>query len=111
MTGITLSVFPDTRAPPTVDDVTDATTPADLDRTDPEGAIAAAAKRCSNGGRWGADDVLGTLNHLDAAKRVEGARLVRRGVSFSLAQSFDMNGPQRGWRRRTNPVHTMLDTG
>jgi kynurenine formamidase len=23
----------------------------------------------------------------------------------------DMDGPQRGWRRRTNPVHTMLDTG
>ena len=22
-----------------------------------------------------------------------------------------MNGPQLGWRRRTNPVHTMLDTG
>jgi hypothetical protein len=42
---------------------------------------------------------------------VEGARLVRRGVSFSLAQPFDMNGPQTGWRRRTNPVHTMLDTG
>src|SRR3712207_4720093 len=39
------------------------------------------------------------------------ARLVRRGVSFSLAQSFDANGPQKGWRRRTNPVHTMLDTG
>ena len=32
-------------------------------------------------------------------------------MSFSLAQSFDMNGPQKGWRRRTNPVHTMLDTG
>ena len=46
---------------------------ADLDRTDPEGAIAAAAKRCSNWGRWGADDVLGTLNFLDEAKRVEGA--------------------------------------
>ncbi|HEY4631115.1 MAG TPA: cyclase family protein [Blastococcus sp.] len=82
-----------------------------LDRTDPEGAIAAAAKRCSNWGRWGADDVLGTLNFLDGAKRREGAALVRRGVSFSLAQSFDMNGPQKGWRRRTNPVHTMLDTG
>jgi hypothetical protein len=26
-------------------------------------------------------------------------------------QSFDMDGPQKGWRRRTNPVHTMLDTG
>ena len=111
MSGITHLVFPDDPAPPTVGTVPDATTPPELDRTDPEGAIAAAAKRCSNWGRWGADDVLGTLNFLDEAKRVEGARLVRRGVSFSLAQSFDANGPQRGWRRRTNPVHTMLDTG
>src|SRR3954465_6060421 len=89
----------------------DAITPADLDRSDPESAIAAAAKRCSNWGRWGADDVLGTLNFLDEAKRREGAALVRRGASFSLSQRFDMNGPQKGWRRRTNPVHTMLDTG
>jgi kynurenine formamidase len=86
------------------------TTP-DLDRRDPAGAIAAAAKRVSNWGRWGADDVLGTLNFLDEAKRAEGARLVRRGTAFSLAQSFDSDGPQKGWRRRTNPVHTMLDTG
>ncbi|MDX3520483.1 cyclase family protein [Streptomyces scabiei] len=84
---------------------------APLDPTDAEGAIAEAAKRCSNWGRWGEDDVLGTLNLLDEAKRREGAALVRRGVSFSLSQSFDMNGPQKGWRRRTNPVHTMLDTG
>jgi kynurenine formamidase len=83
----------------------------DMDRTDPEGAVAAAAKRCSNWGRWGPADVLGTLNFLDDAKRREGAALVRRGASFSLAQSFDANGPQKGWRRRTNPVHTMLDTG
>jgi kynurenine formamidase len=82
-----------------------------LDQTDPEGAIAAAAERCSNWGRWGADDVLGTLNHLDDAKRRQGAALVRRGVSFSLSQSFDADGPQKGWRRRTNPIHTMLDTG
>ncbi|OPG09010.1 cyclase [Microbispora sp. GKU 823] len=82
-----------------------------MDPADPEGAIATAAKRNSNWGRWGDDDVLGTLNFLDEAKRREGAALVRRGVSFSLAQSFDMNGPQKGWRRRTNPVHTMLDTG
>ena len=33
------------------------------------------------------------------------------GRSFSLSQAFDMDGPQKGWRRRTNPVHTMLDTG
>lgn len=82
-----------------------------LDRTDPEGSIAEAAKAYSNWGRWGADDVLGTLNFLDEAKRREAATLIRRGASFSLAQSFDMNGPQKGWRRRTNPVHTMLDTG
>ena len=86
-------------------------TPKQLDRTDPAGAIAAAAKRCSNWGRWGADDVLGTLNFLDEAKRIEGASLIRRGVTFSLAQRFDANGPQKGWRRRTNPVHTMLSSG
>jgi kynurenine formamidase len=85
--------------------------PDELDPTDPEGAIAAAAKRCSNWGRWGADDVLGTLNFLTEDKRVEGAGLVRRGVSFSLSQAFDTDGPQKGWRRRTNPVHTMTDTG
>jgi hypothetical protein len=82
-----------------------------LDRADPEGAIAAAAAACSNKGRWGAEDVLGTMNFLTDAKRREGAALVQRGASFSLAQRFDTHGPQRGWRRRTNPVHTMLDTG
>ncbi|MFG2248005.1 cyclase family protein [Spirillospora sp. NPDC048823] len=76
-----------------------------------EKAIAEAAREYSNWGRWGEDDVRGTLNFLDEAKRVQAAGLVRRGVSFSLSQRFDMNGPQRGWRRRTNPVHTMLDTG
>ncbi|ROO85684.1 putative cyclase [Actinocorallia herbida] len=82
-----------------------------LDRTDPEGEIAKAAAKYSNWGRWGEDDVRGTVNFLTEVKRREAAALVRRGVSFSLAQSFDMNGPQKGWRRRTNPVHTMLDTG
>jgi kynurenine formamidase len=69
------------------------------------------ARECSNAGRWGAQDVLGTMNFLDDAKRREGAALVRRGAAFSLAQPFDANGPQRGWQRRTNPVHTMLSTG
>lgn len=82
-----------------------------MNRTDPEGAIAEAAKACSNWGRWGEDDRLGTVNFLDEAKRREGAALIRRGASFSLSQRFDINGPQKGWRRRTNPVHTMLDTG
>jgi kynurenine formamidase len=82
-----------------------------IDRTDPEAAIAEAAKACSNWGRWGEDDVLGTLNFLDEAKRREGAALIRDGASFSLSLRFDTDGPQKGWRRRTNPVHTMLATG
>jgi kynurenine formamidase len=85
--------------------------PDQLDRTDPEGAIAATAARVSNWGRWGDDDVLGTMNLLTDARRREAAGLVRTGRSYSLSQSFDMDGPQKGWRRRTNPVHTMLDTG
>ncbi|QGN57736.1 cyclase family protein [Nostocoides sp. HKS02] len=86
-------------------------TPDQLDPTDPAGAIAAAAKRVSNWGRWGADDVRGTMNFLSQEKRRSAAALVVTGRSFSLSQSFDMDGPQKGWRRRTNPIHVMLDTG
>ena len=80
-------------------------------RGDPLGSIADAAAAYSNWGRWGEDDALGTLNFIDAAKRIEAAALVRTGEAFSLSQPFDTNGPQKGWRRRTNPVHTMTDTG
>ncbi|WP_243075341.1 cyclase family protein [Microbacterium sp. SS28] len=85
--------------------------PADLDRQKPEAEIAARAEAFRNWGRWGEDDRLGTLNFIDEAKRVEAAALVRTGRVISLSQSFDMNGPQKGWRRRTNPVHLMMDTG
>lgn len=81
------------------------------DRASALASIEAAAARFNNWGRWGEDDVLGTLNFLDDSKRREGAALVRTGQMFSLSQPFDTNGPQRGWRRRNNPVHTMLDTG
>ncbi|MCW4385149.1 cyclase family protein [Salinibacterium sp. SYSU T00001] len=82
-----------------------------VDRNDPEGTIARIVAAHSNVGRWGEDDVLGTVNFVDDAMRADAAGLIRRGVTFSLSQSFDMDGPQKGWRRRTNPVHTMLDTG
>ncbi len=39
----------------------------------------------SNWGRWGKDDELGTLNLIDRKKRLAAARLVRRGISVSLA--------------------------
>jgi kynurenine formamidase len=82
-----------------------------LDRNDPDGEISRRGKAYRNWGRWGEDDVLGTLNFIDAAKRQQAAALVRDGDVTSLSQPFDMNGPQKGWRRRTNPIHTMLDTG
>jgi kynurenine formamidase len=79
--------------------------------SDPEVAIREAGKRYSNWDRWGADDSRGTVNHLDADLRARAAGLVRRGQSFSLALPFDANGPQFGWKRRVNPVHTMMSTG
>lgn len=85
--------------------------PDGIDRTDPEAEIASRAEAYRNWGRWGEDDVLGTLNFIDSAKRLEAAALVRDGDVISLSQSFDTDGPQKGWRRRTNPVHTMTDTG
>jgi len=84
---------------------------AGFDPAEPAQAVAATAARCSNWGRWGADDTLGTLNFLDDSMRVRAASLVRDGTAHSLAQGFSADGPQTGWRRRTNPVHTMLDTG
>jgi kynurenine formamidase len=87
------------------------TDPARLDRSDPAGEVARAAEAYRNWGRWGEDDRLGTANLITDADRAAAAGLVRRGRAFSLSQRFDTNGPQNGWRRRFNPVHTMLDTG
>ncbi|OUC76123.1 cyclase [Gordonia lacunae] len=86
-------------------------TAAPLDRLDPSGAVAAAAARCSNVGRWGPDDVLGTLNLVDDSCRVRAAQLVRTGETISLSLPFDTAGPQNGWRGRTNPIRTMLTSG
>jgi kynurenine formamidase len=81
------------------------------DPAKPEEAVASVVARVSRWGRWGADDVLGSLNLLTPAKRLEGAACVRTGESYSLSQPFDEAGPQHGWKKRTNPVHTMLGTG
>jgi kynurenine formamidase len=43
----------------------------------------------SNWGRWGADDQLGTLNLITEKKRKSAARLVKKGISVSLA--LDLN--------------------
>lgn len=82
-----------------------------LDPADPDTAIAEAARRYSNWGRWGATDAVGTMNFITDAHRARAAGLVRRGASFSLSILFDSDGPQTGWRGRINPIHTMTDTG
>ena len=76
-----------------------------------EEELAAARAAYRNWGRWGEDDVLGTLNFIDDARRAHAAGLVRRGRAISLALEFNEDGPQRGFRGRINPVHYMRDTG
>ena len=43
----------------------------------------------SNWGRWGDDDELGTLNLITPEKRKQAARLVRTGISVSLARNTE----------------------
>ena len=44
-------------------------------------------RELNNWGRWGADDELGTMNLISAAKTREAAALVRRGITVSLAHN------------------------
>jgi kynurenine formamidase len=74
-------------------------------------ALAEARRKYRNWGRWGPDDVLGTLNFIDEGKRAQAAGLARHGRAFSLAMEFNRDGPRSDARGRGNPVHTMLDSG
>src|ERR1700722_18429833 len=44
------------------------------------------AERCSNWGRWGSDDEIGTLNFITPGKRVAAAQLVRLGHAVSISR-------------------------
>jgi len=66
--------------------------------------------RCSNWGRWGADDERGTLNLITEAAVARAVAAIRRGKVFDLGISFDEKGPQPG-RQRSNPVRLMSETG
>jgi kynurenine formamidase len=69
------------------------------------------ADQCSNWGRWGPDDELGTLNHIQPADVVAATRLVRDGRVFSLSIPVDEAGPQAGVLGRFNPIHLMFRDG
>jgi kynurenine formamidase len=68
-------------------------------------------RKCSNWGRWGPDDELGTLNYITPEVIVKATRLARRGVTLSLAIPLDSTGPQINQPRRFNPIHRMILTG
>ena len=83
-----------------------------MDITQGREAIYAAAKTLSNWGRWGAEDQIGTLNHVTPADVAAAATLIRRGRVFAMGIPLDRNGPQSGlFGGRWNPIHTMLATG
>ena len=69
------------------------------------------AARCTNWGRWGADDELGTLNHIRPEDVAAAAGLVKSGRTFSLSIPLDENGPQTGGFGRFNPIHLMIRDG
>ncbi len=75
--------------------------------------VDAATRDCSNWGKWGPDDEIGTLNYITPEDVVAAAQLVRRGQTFALSIPLDNTGPQEPNRftRRFNPIHTMLATG
>jgi kynurenine formamidase len=62
------------------------TTSRARDLTDDE--LTALFERCSNTGRWGADDELGTLNYVTPAKRMAAAQLVRSGEVVSIGRDI-----------------------
>src|ERR1700742_1557332 len=68
-------------------------------------------ERCSNWGRWGSDDQLGTVNLITQAKIREAAALVKVGKTISLTMPYDGHGPQNGYLGRTNPHLYQLTSG
>src|SRR5579871_6098085 len=67
-------------------------------------------KQLSNWGRWGADDCVGTLNHITAERVLAAAGAIRSGRIVNLGLPLSSAGPQVGIGGRINPVHHMSMT-
>ena len=50
--------------------------------------LEAMFRRCSNAGKWGPNDELGTLNYITPAKRIAAAKLVKTGEVVSVARDL-----------------------
>jgi kynurenine formamidase len=68
-------------------------------------------QRCSNWGRWGPDDQLGTVNLITPDKVREAAALAKAGKTISLTMPYDASGPQNGFLNRSNPHLYQLLSG
>ena len=64
---------------------------------------------CSNWGRWGPDDELGTLNYITAAHRRAAAQTVREGVSVSCARLIPTTRVEDDFH--SPPLHFMTASG
>jgi kynurenine formamidase len=67
-------------------------------------------KQCTNWGRWGENDSLGTMNHVGPEQVRRAAALVEHGVTVSCSLPYDQRGPQTG-TLRANPRNVMTATG
>jgi hypothetical protein len=59
-------------------------------------AIKEASEKLSNWGRWGKDDMSGTLNHVTPQDIVEAGKLIKQGKSFALGIPLDPPGRRLG---------------
>ncbi|MEU5837080.1 cyclase family protein [Streptomyces diacarni] len=75
-----------------------------------EYAFKEAGRELSNWGRWGEEDELGTLNLVTPRTVRQAVESVRTGRRYELSIPVGSTGPQTGWMRRINPVHTMTVT-
>ena len=67
--------------------------------------------RVRNWGRWGADDQLGTLNHITPEALAYAGKMIRKGKAISCGVPFNAQGPQGAHGLRRNPIHLMTIDG
>jgi kynurenine formamidase len=90
---------------------TESTTETEVGVTPSVETVRELSRRYSNWGRWGAEDQVGTLNHVTPDDVLRAARCIRSGKRISLALPFDADGPQTGGFGRFNPIHLMFRDG
>jgi kynurenine formamidase len=78
---------------------------------DPNAEWRKVSDKVRNWGRWGADDQLGTLNHITPAAIRHAASMVKKGKVISCGVPFDAHGPQGAHGLRRNPIHLMTVDG